>query len=70
VAKRKPGRFRRFSGGSRPTLIQQSRAIPPSEKAGFAMEGRVRREFFALSKDDEDAIVQRIEAALDDAVKD
>lgn len=34
------------------------------------MEGRVRREFFALSKDDEDAIVQRIEAALDDAVKD
>jgi len=50
-------------------MIQRSRAIPPSDKAGFAMEGRVKREFFGLTEADEEAIVQRIEAGLDEALK-
>jgi len=59
MAKRKGGQ----------TMIQRSRAIPPSDKAGFAMEGRVKREFFGLTEADEEAIVQRIEAGLDEALK-
>ena len=44
-----------------PTLIQRSRRVPPSEKAAFhqvvgAGRSRVKREFFGVSPQDEEAI--------------
>ena len=49
-----------------PTMLQRSRAIPPSEKASYALgEGRVDRDFFGLSPSDEDAIYERVALVLD-----
>lgn len=55
--------------GSRGTLIQQSRGVSPSEKASFhEIEGagrrHVRRPFFGLTDDDEEALVTQLEAGL------
>jgi hypothetical protein len=52
------------------TMIQQSRRTSPAEKAAYhqiagAGKSRVKREFFGLSPEDEDAIVKRIEEGLD-----
>jgi phage gpG-like protein len=57
-----------------PTLIQQSRRVPAEMKALYhnvlgAGKSRVKREFLGLSAQDEQAIVARIEKALDDFVR-
>lgn len=56
------------------TFIQQSRAVPASEKAAFhqitgAGKSHVKREFFGLSPADEQAIVDRIDQYLAQAVR-
>ncbi len=56
------------------TFIQRSRDVSPEEKATFHQEtgagrGRVKRKFFGLSKNDEDAIGKVIEDAIDEAFK-
>lgn len=56
--------------GPQQTLIQRSRAVPPSEKATFHQltgAGRrgVLRPFFGLSATDEAAITDRVAAHLD-----
>jgi alpha-D-ribose 1-methylphosphonate 5-triphosphate synthase subunit PhnL len=58
----------------RPTLIQASRNVAPSEKAAFhqvtgAGKSHVLRKFFGLSASDEAVIIDRIGDALDAAVK-
>lgn len=60
--------------GSHQTLIQRSRAIPPSEKATFHQltgAGRrgVLRQFFGLSASDENVIVERVAAHLDEMTR-
>jgi len=57
-----------------PTLIQQSRRKSPAEKAAFhqitgAGKSRVKREFFGLTTADEDAILKRVDQALDRTLK-
>jgi phage gpG-like protein len=58
----------------RGTRIQQSRAISPAEKASYhqvtgAGRSRVLRQFFGLSASDETAIVDRIDKALEQSLK-
>jgi hypothetical protein len=53
----------------RQTLIQRSRRVPPAEKATFhqitgAGRRKVIREFFGVSRQDEDAIHQRLDDAI------
>lgn len=59
MARRRPG----------PTLIQQSRRVPNEQKALYhqvlgAGRSRVKREFLGLTDEDERAILQRLEGAL------
>jgi phage gpG-like protein len=73
VAKRPAGFTKAV--GHKPTRIQASRAVSPAEKAAFhtvtgAGPSHVLRKFFGLSAADEAAIVDRIDKALDQAVKD
>jgi len=56
------------------TLIQSARMVSPAEKAAFhqvtgAGKSHVKREFFGLSASDEAQIVDRVDEALDKAVK-
>jgi len=56
------------------TLIQQSRSVPASEKAAYhqvsgAGKSHVLRKFFGLNASDEAAIVERIDQALAQAVR-
>lgn len=65
-------RHRHALGGQ--TLVQRSRAVPAAEKAAYhQIEGagkrRVKREFFGLTAADEQVIVDRLEKAIDAAVK-
>lgn len=68
AARRLAGRGLRSVGV--PTMIQRSRAVSPEAKAKFNTEGRVPRDFFALSPADEAAIDARVEAFLDQALED
>lgn len=52
-----------------PTLIQRSRSIGAEAKAVFNQDGRVPREFFALSAADEAAIDATFEAHFDKALE-
>jgi hypothetical protein len=57
------------------TLIQQSRAISSKQKAEWheldgAGKSHVKREFFGLNRDDEDALEQRLSDGLDRQLKD
>lgn len=70
-ARRQPVRKRRGVGL---TLIQRSRGISPAEKAAFhqidgAGKRHVLREFFGLTAADEQAIVDRVGKAIDEAIK-
>lgn len=65
---------KRRARGTGPTMIQRSRSVSPTEKAAFhQIEGagkrHVKREFFGLTTADEQAIVDRVEQALDEAIK-
>lgn len=60
--------FRSQGGGSsKGTFIQRSRSVGAADKAFFAVEGNhgVYRDFFGLSLEDEDRIVQILEADVD-----
>ena len=59
--------------GRRLTLIQQSRRVPPSDKAEFhnelgAGKRHVIRHFFGLNEQDVHAIEARLAKGLDEAV--
>jgi hypothetical protein len=54
------------AGGGGRTFIQRSRAVGAADKAAYhnltgAGRSRVKREFFALSEDDEEFILDRVE---------
>jgi phage gpG-like protein len=54
---------------ARQTLIQQSRRVPPSQKATYhqltgAGKSQIKREFFGLTPDDETVIAARIQREL------
>lgn len=60
---------------ARRTLIQRSRAVSSKAKATFhELEGagrrKVKREFFGLNAQDEQALADRISKGLDDAIRD
>jgi hypothetical protein len=60
--------------GPHQTLIQQSRKVPPSEKAAFhqitgAGKSRVLRKFFGLNDSDEAAIVAKVRDGLAQALR-
>jgi hypothetical protein len=53
----------------RQTLIQKSRRVPPAEKAAYhqitgAGRRKVVREFFGVSREDEDAITRTLDERL------
>lgn len=61
---------KRRAPGTGPTMLQRSRAVSPVTKAEYHMgEGRVDREFFGLSLDDERAITDKVTAVLDKALE-
>jgi phage gpG-like protein len=58
---------------SRGTAIQRSRRVSPAEKAAYhqvtgAGAHHVKREFFGLTPQDEEAIVDRLDVALTKAI--
>jgi hypothetical protein len=62
------------SGGSRRTLIQQSRSVSSAQKAQWheldgAGKRGVKREFFGLNASDEEALAKRISDGLDQQLK-
>lgn len=64
------GQAREVYEKSRGTFIQQSRAVPPAQKALYHAElgagkSRVVRNFFDLSPADAEAIAERLQASLD-----
>lgn len=67
LSRRGPG-GKRAARGTGPTMIQRSREVSPEAKAAFNTEGRVPREFFALSDADEVAIDAVVEAYFDKAL--
>jgi hypothetical protein len=67
----RPAKRTKRAGG---TFIQRSRAIGAEEKALYhsvtgAGRSQVKRNFFDLSRSDEDAIVALIEQGLDEVCK-